>query len=190
MAFSFPTRPGGVVSGGGAGVVETGGDGVVEGGGEPPPLGGGGGGGGGGGPSASAVAAPMPSRATTAHAAAAARSPPRILDLPTSTATFELEMPISTRLQQPENSSSCASRALDIDWKHTPVGRDTTALPRGVRVMCVTCVRVSRPVSQVCLQIPGNRQKQVPEFGQYSVTLRLSAAQDSGMPFCARYARC
>ena len=100
------------------------------------------GGGGGGGPGvvASAVAAPTPSRAATAHAAATARSPPRNLDLPTSTATFEPEMPISSRLQELENSSSCASIALDINWKHTPVGRDTTVLWSGVRTMCATRV--------------------------------------------------
>src|SRR5439155_6600053 len=79
----------------------------------PPPVGpdGGGGdvGGGGGGLEARAAPAPAHRNAAAMHAAGSARGPMPDLEIPTSTATFEPEMPITSSLPQPENASSCAS---------------------------------------------------------------------------------
>jgi hypothetical protein len=186
------TRAGGCLSGGGVvveaggGVVEVGGGVVEVGGGAPPPDVGGGGG---GGLDATAVATPMPRRAATAHAAATARSPPRNLALPTSTATFEPEMSISTRLQQLENPSSCASIALDINWKHTPVGRDTTALRSGVH----RCAHRIVAVRRVRFRSPCKSQEMGPSTAikrSVSCNSGLSPTSHSGMPTCAWNARC
>src|SRR6185437_1631807 len=66
----------------------------------PPPVGpdagGGEAGGGGGGLEASAAAAPAHSSTAAKHAAASARSPMPDLEIPTSTATFEPEMSITS----------------------------------------------------------------------------------------------
>ena len=112
IACSPSTRPGARVSGGGVWVVDpaVGCVVAVEG---PPPVGpdagGGDAGGGGGGLEASAAPTPAQSDAPARQAAANARSPMLDLEIPTSTATFEPEMSITSSLLQPENASSCAS---------------------------------------------------------------------------------
>ena len=151
-------------------------------------------GGGGGGLDASATGAPEHAKTAAVHAAASARSPMPDLKIPTSTATFEPEMSITSSLLQPDNASSCASHPL------TPTGstlQSRAIIPRFRAACRDACGRSGKRVStdpgdhpETCVHFQGNCQEIVSTAARYPVILRrspLGSMTPQILAFCGKW---